>query len=95
MNKNKKTVGLITIHNIINFGSALQTYALSYVIEQLGYNCKVINYKYPNYYHLNFLTENYKPAFDFKTLCRTLINNILNNFIGSSEKKQKKNSEDF
>lgn len=22
MNKNKKTVGLITIHNIINFGSA-------------------------------------------------------------------------
>ena len=89
MNKNKKTVGLITIHNIINFGSALQTYALSYVIEQLGYNCKVINYMYPNYYHLNFLTENYKPAFDFKTLCRTLINNILNNFIGSSEKKQK------
>lgn len=47
----KRTVGLITIHGIENFGSLLQAYATQRTIESLGYKCEIINYKYPNEYH--------------------------------------------
>lgn len=46
-----KKVGLITIHGICNFGSVFQTYALQKKVESLGFDCEVINYKYPNEYH--------------------------------------------
>lgn len=35
---------LVTIFNVPNFGSVLQTYATQYVIEQLGAHCTVLNY---------------------------------------------------
>ena len=35
----------------INYGSALQTYATQYIIENLGYECQIIDYRYPNDYH--------------------------------------------
>ena len=47
-----KTVGLITIHGIDNFGSLFQAYATQRVISQMGYKCMIINYKYPNDYHI-------------------------------------------
>ena len=46
-----KTVGIITIHAISNFGSLLQTFATQKMVERLGYKAIVINYKYPNDYH--------------------------------------------
>lgn len=48
---NKKTVGIITIHDIYNYGSILQAYATQVVIESLGYEAELIDYKYPNPYH--------------------------------------------
>ena len=45
-------VGLITIHGINNFGSLLQAYATQKTINNLGHDCEIINYKYPNDYHL-------------------------------------------
>lgn len=48
-----KTVGIITMHKVINYGSALQAYALQQVIEKLGYDCEIIDYVYPNEYHLS------------------------------------------
>lgn len=50
---NKKTVGIITMHKVVNYGSALQAYALQKVIADMGYNCEIIDYIYPNSYHLN------------------------------------------
>ncbi|MFZ2284905.1 MAG: polysaccharide pyruvyl transferase family protein [Lutibacter sp.] len=47
----KISVGIITIHDIYNYGSILQAYATQKVIEDLGYNAEIINYKYPNAYH--------------------------------------------
>lgn len=47
-----RTVGLITIHAINNFGSLFQAYATQEVIERLGYSCEIINYQYPNSYHI-------------------------------------------
>ena len=50
MNK-KKTVGIITMHKVINCGSALQAYALQYVINKMGYKAELIDYIFPNKYH--------------------------------------------
>lgn len=44
-------IGLITIYHVPNYGSVLQTYATQYVLEKLGNNCYIINYKYPNEWH--------------------------------------------
>ena len=46
-----KSVGLITIHSIYNFGSMLQAYATQVIVSRLGYKVSIINYKYPNEYH--------------------------------------------
>ena len=46
-----KKVGLITIYHVPNFGSVLQTYATQMLLEKLGCECDIINYKYPNEYH--------------------------------------------
>ena len=48
-----KKVGIITIHKICNYGSVLQAYALQTAISNLGYDCYIIDYDYPNEYHLN------------------------------------------
>lgn len=46
-----KKVGIITMHDIYNYGSVLQAYATQKVIEDMGYNAEIIDYKYPNEYH--------------------------------------------
>lgn len=48
-----KTVGIITIHKINNYGSVLQAYALQRVCEELGYSVEIINYDFPNEAHAN------------------------------------------
>ena len=47
----KLTVGLMTMHKVLNYGSALQTYALQEVVEELGYKVEIIDYEYPNIEH--------------------------------------------
>lgn len=47
----KKKVGVITMHKVLNSGSALQAWALYVKIESLGYDCRIIDYQYPNSYH--------------------------------------------
>lgn len=47
-----KSVGIITVHRLSNWGSALQGYALQHIIEKLGYNCECIDYIYPNEWHI-------------------------------------------
>ncbi|HOU09986.1 MAG TPA: polysaccharide pyruvyl transferase family protein [Clostridiales bacterium] len=42
-----KKVGIITFHAAHNFGSSLQVYALQNVIEQLGFDCRVIDFRKP------------------------------------------------
>lgn len=48
-----KSVGIITIHKINNYGSVLQAYALQKVCEDLGYKTEIIDYKFPNEAHTN------------------------------------------
>lgn len=44
-------IGLITIYHVPNYGSVLQAYATQVLLEKLGHECKIINYKYPNKFH--------------------------------------------
>lgn len=55
MNKRNLTVGIITMHRVLNFGSVLQTYALQQAVRNLGYNSEVIDYKFPNSEHSMYL----------------------------------------
>lgn len=48
----KKTVGIITMHRPISFGSSLQAFALQKKIQDLGCDCEIIDYQYPNEQHL-------------------------------------------
>lgn len=45
-----KSVGIITIHRIYNYGSVLQAYALQQVLENIGYKVEIIDYLFPNEY---------------------------------------------
>lgn len=43
-----KKVGIITMHRVINYGSALQAYATLKAISMLGYEAELIDYIFPN-----------------------------------------------
>lgn len=47
-----KRIGILTVHRLPNWGSAMQGYALQKVIQSLGYECECINYLYPNQWHI-------------------------------------------
>lgn len=46
-----KTIGLLTMHRVKNYGSFLQTFATYLFLSKKGYKCEIINYDYPNEYH--------------------------------------------
>lgn len=46
-----KTIGIITIHKIYNYGSVLQAYALQQVCEEMGFEVEIIDYNFPNEFH--------------------------------------------
>lgn len=48
-----KSIGIITIHKINNYGSVFQAYALQKVCEDMGYRVEIIDYTFPNIHHQN------------------------------------------
>lgn len=46
-----KTAGIITIHDIINYGSIFQAFATQEVFSATGLNVEIIDYRYPNVFH--------------------------------------------
>jgi hypothetical protein len=47
----KKTVGVVTMHRVINYGSFLQAYSTQTTIEKLGHSCEIVDYVFPNEWH--------------------------------------------
>lgn len=60
---NMRTIGIITIHKVNNYGSVLQAYALQRVLEDVGFKVEIIDYDFPNAYHDN---NQYKSVDDTK-----------------------------
>ncbi|MDR1730367.1 MAG: polysaccharide pyruvyl transferase family protein [Prevotellaceae bacterium] len=46
-----KTVGIITMHKVLNYGSVLQAHATQQALEKLGVSCEIIDYIFPNKFH--------------------------------------------
>lgn len=40
-------IGIITMHKVLNFGSALQAFALQKVLDNMGYDSEIIDYDFP------------------------------------------------
>lgn len=60
-------VGIITIHKIYNYGSALQAYALqNFIQNSFNVECEIINYKFPNKFHIK--NRNYSLSEKFRRI---------------------------
>ena len=70
-----KKIGIITMHKVLNYGSALQAYALQKVLEDMGHDVEIIDYVYPNEYHKQFQA---KPPI-WRKILSSLINYIKGN----------------
>lgn len=74
------TVGIITMHTPLNYGSYLQTYATYMFLKENGYSPTIINYKYPTNYHKQLAQNNNAPEIrhsfiynKISGLCRRLL----------------------
>lgn len=45
-----KKIGIITYHSAYNFGSVLQAYATQQILETLGYEATILNYRMKSQY---------------------------------------------
>lgn len=62
-------IGIITIHKVINFGSALQAYALQkYLQSSTNADVELIDYIYPNEYHYSHRPKHSAKAFVLSNL---------------------------
>lgn len=74
------TVGIITMHTPLNYGSYLQTYATYMFLKENGYSPTIINYRYPTNYHKHLAHNNNAPEIKhsfihnkISGLCRMLL----------------------
>ena len=58
----KKKAALITIYNVPNYGSVLQTFATIKLLESFGYDIDLINYNYPNEWHFAHGFKRYRKS---------------------------------
>lgn len=83
-----KKVGIITMHRPVNYGSALQTYALQYIISKMGYECEIIDYRYPNELHL---AKKNRVLY----LLQLVLSYLINSFYGFPNIRQKRKFKRF
>lgn len=81
----KKSVGIITTFRQPNWGSVLQAYALQNVIDGMGFEAWLIDYRYPNDYHYNRGIK--KPRSWMRNLPGKLLETILVTFRKKSKHK--------
>ena len=88
-----KSVGIITMHKVPNFGSALQAYALQRKVDELGYDAELIDYHYPNEYHCARQGLTYFPQrstfrlFMLNVIARLMLALRLNKFKKKAEER--------
>ena len=98
MNEMEKTVGIITMHCVENYGSYVQTLATYRFIKSLGYNPIVINYKYPNKIHLETGEAHNQKKYEslsISVLIAKIINKLRRNLHGIDKKLVKSKFDAF
>ncbi len=79
-----KTVGIITMHSVLNYGSVLQAYATLHCIEKLGYQAEIIDYRFPTEYHKS-LAKFHKKKEVKDSLWRLHFNGFCSRILGVSQ----------
>ena len=82
----KQKVGIITMHGVWNYGSALQAYATCYAIRRLGFDAEIINYKFPNEYHATL--QRVKREEPMPSIWQLRLNGLCSKLIGVSLEKR-------
>lgn len=72
-----KNIGILTFHKSINYGSALQAYALQQAVNELGYTSEIIDYKPNNY---NYMYALFRAIHSFDDV-KYNIGNLQYNFV--------------
>lgn len=72
-----KKIGILTMHKVQNYGSALQAYALLHALEGLQTNSVLIDYKFPN-----------STKRSVRTTLRRFFVNLLSGFVFTRKKKR-------
>ncbi len=87
-----KNVGIITIHDIYNYGSILQAYATLRAVDKLGFRAEIIDYKYPNIFHSSEISSLKKV----KSMALKMGNSFLKDMLpGRKYQTYKKNYKNF
>ena len=81
-----KTAGILTMHKVRNYGSALQAWATQDVIRKLGNDSYLIDNIYPNDYH---------KSFHKREVIKDVMRYCLHLYLGFPLKKKKKAFEIF
>ena len=79
-------IGIITMHKVRNFGSALQAYALQQKVKQLGYENELIDYVYPKVI---------KTTISLKSVFRCIDAFLRNMVMGFPQYRQSKKFDEF
>lgn len=88
-----KTVAITTMHAVFNYGSMLQAYALFQYIKDLGYDPFIVDYVFPNDYHLSLFK---KPQVAPKTnKWRAHLNGVCHRILKLDISRKKRAFEDF
>lgn len=90
----RKSVALITMHKVLNYGSVLQTLALYKYVVQLGYDVTIIDYDFPNEYHLK-ISEKSTPKMGDISWLRNHLNGLCNRFLKNNFSNKVKSFNDF
>lgn len=72
-----KKIGILTMHKVLNYGSALQAFALLHTLEKLQTDSVLIDYKFPN-----------SIKRSIRTTIRRFFVNLLSGFVFTRKKKR-------
>lgn len=75
------------MHTPINYGSYLQTFALSKIIQDMGYDVEIVNYRYPTKYHKSLRpNDNSRGTKTLKEILKDILVFFCNLIVWSSDK---------
>lgn len=81
-------IGILTFHNAENFGAVLQCYSLQTILQNMGYDVEIIDYRCPKI-EMSYDIFNPRILFSMKNIFRSL-RIYLNRFSNISDRKTKK-----
>lgn len=81
-----KTIGILTMHKVLNYGSALQAYALQKYMDKLGYNNEIIDYLYPTKKAKPTLKQKIASLLPYNIRKKRKFKNFWNSFLRTSQR---------